>query len=628
MAPPAPFKVSALGTVSYNGVTFNPYIKSSVDAKPVFDDADRTVKYVRYTFSIAGWVSDWAQSPPTSNAVLADLRQKLTARGKEFHFDNHGIGATFTVNKPGGTVLDVKWGPVPEVLAMSDIIGGTAVYIEWKCVVCLPECPGSVFEKKVMAFCYDVDYQIGSDGLQTIVTSGSLEIPLTYHGNNTLTDSADAYRELIPGNVPGNVPAGFQRTQDYRLSKDRTRLEFTITDKQNPVAYPPFVTKISMRYRYANNTPMVFTQWTITISGTVTVAPNVPKAYAWDAFLVVAGGRIGLISNALQAQNAISQLLGGQASLQLFPIRFSADEEVYDLTTSFELTVGLAGLTLFNALAASGLWLPVNTDWKQWRDSLKDSAHHPRGVLKVKYVPDNDAIIDLCDAGDPLPVDPGQASVDPKTMPPDPTQPPPPGPQPPPPPKPRTFNDIFDPTDPVYPPVPIPNPPPPVPFPAATWIKYVSGVKKYQKNHILIHKPLKGNITLTNPTRNPQNLPDLANPTGVGGAKITTDTPDILQRMVSPTTRLVLSGWAMRIGLPISAPDLDTYANQKVTEEESYVSDQKVIGWLGSYPVIYCEWEKVYIAPMPIDPNMPVLANPMQGTQGGSLFQPDNGAGS
>jgi hypothetical protein len=619
------FNMAGGGRVSFGlnaaAYTFNPLIRSKASGEPVRDDAGRTTKWVRWVFEISGIVVPINPNDGTdTNAVLVQMRKALMSPGKAFHYDDRGFGSLFAVNDPtatngdGNIVWDCKWGPKCLGLEFTPIGSKKAAMVTWKVEVCIPECPGSVFEGKPLAFCYDVDWQLAGDGLQTITTTGTLEIPLTYRNGPALIDNADNYRRSIVN----MTPLGFKRSMDFKLSKDRTTLAFTITDTEIPIAYPEGVVKIQVDHEVSNTTPMVFSNWNVVISGSVTVTPTKPKGWAWDAFLSVAARRLlwtleGFVNINPNSPNRLSMLI----------TRFRAKESIFELTSQFEVTYVIIGSSLQGIMEATGLWQPVGTDWKKWRDSLEDNAHWQRGVLDIRYWSKDDSIIDLCGGGPQQPESPGRAGINPQAVlssqPPDPSHPP-------------VITDVLTLT-------PDPNNPPQYPQPVSdipfdfnyTYFEYYTWLFIFEEHNFVRHKPIGPGvkITLTKPLADPTNLQQMRALQDYSSASVKSNTPDVLQRLVSPTVTVVLQGYASRLCFPIVAPQLIQFQGKPVTLTRKFVTSPTVTGYLGPYPIVSVAWRLEFAIAQSLDPKLPVLANPMLNSPGspqGSLFQPDNNA--
>jgi len=600
----------SVGTASYNGVTFDEVTRSKVVGKPEPDAAGRAVKFVKWTISITGkiYVKPQNGASITTDSVIQSYRTLLTAPGKALQYSSKGFG-TLDVNLPNGDVLDVAWGPFVEHFSFTPIAGNLAALVEWRVSVSIPECDGSEYKNKVMAYTWSVDYEIDGNGLTTITTEGELEIPLSLRGLPVmkLQDNADAYRELI--NFP--APLSFKReTQKYSLSKDRSKLAFTIVDRQLVAAFPPGVTNMELRHRFSNAKPRMFVMWNNTISGSVTVAPDQPKETAWNAFLQVATKRLLW---ATKVTNPFGeQVLTGW---QVIGTRLEVDENLFGLDTRFTLSYDIGGVPLKYILYASGMWQPVGTDWATWQQSMQD-VNDPRGIAQVAFINSKDTIVDLCsDAKDMQPPDAGASSYQPSDSAPSPPTPYGPDPQNP------TATDLFFGPTPGSTPKSYPayggnynigggGGPFAYPPPTTSYLEYRLVINTVQTNHLVVQKPLKNAITVVPPAQSPMNLNQIISGNVVDSATIQTTVPDILQRMCAPTAKVILQGQATRLGYPIAIPRLQLFQGQAVYEAYANNTGNQIIGDSNGIPIYAVGWYIVYNLLRPIAPAVPATANP------------------
>ncbi len=273
------------------------------------------VKHVKTKFTFSGIVNlgpDKVGTMQDTNATMEMVRKTLLTPGLTFKYNDKGYGTTFTVNDQSGP-QDCAWGPVTERLHVTPMGSPFCLLVEWVVVVCIPECAGSVTKKALMAFNYGINYEISKFGMHTITISGSLEIPLTFWLGQRLSDNADAYRERLA--FP--TPLGFERNQNYRLSQDRRRLEFTIIDRELEVPYPESVVNINLHHEVSNQQSRIFASFGNRIYGTIHVDRSQPKSLAWDTFIFLASKRIiaarsriaGLIARGLPRDRAPSVIL-------------------------------------------------------------------------------------------------------------------------------------------------------------------------------------------------------------------------------------------------------------------------------------------------------------------------------
>src|SRR5262249_37622958 len=139
----------------------------------------------------------------------------------------------------------------------------------------------------IMEWNYRLSFDVDTSGYTKRTYSGHLRIPQTRKSvdDHTLSDQADAYRELI--NPP--LLVGFRRTPGtFVLSEDKCRLDFPIVDQEiGPTYPPPGVVEVSMSHEVA--TDRVYKgMWTATLSATYEVARNVDRATPMRYFLATA----------------------------------------------------------------------------------------------------------------------------------------------------------------------------------------------------------------------------------------------------------------------------------------------------------------------------------------------------
>lgn len=569
--------IAATGVLSYNGFAFDPLYKSKVSGRMVQDEAERTVIYTEYTFDITATVTSNASGGGTS-ADLLSMRQKLEAQGGEFHYDNKGFGTTFTVNAPGGGgVRDVKFGPKPQILEFTPIGDANAALVHWVCVVCIPDhCASPVYAGQIMARNYDIDYDIDADGMTTVRITGYLEIPMTRSSvdSRTLADVADRYYERI---VP-RLPAGFRPTKRSRnVSKDKRRLDFSFEFEELPNnGLPVNCTSASGTHSVRSMGNNMF-MWVNRLSATYVVAKDKPKSLAWSAFQALLLDRLAKSNQSKGFENS-TVFLSASFEDGLY-------QEGRKTSISFEYTFSS---TLPNVMEASGIWTPVpGTNNTQWKTSVA-SALSPRGFAGLRLGISDDAIIDLCGGTTPGPTG-----------------------DPPPPPPPR------DPDKRTLVACPSPN---------TSWLETQNELEIEMEPQIARHQPLGPTLTaMPNLGGNPINFPVNANgggsapsgsipykpPSGSPGNIITVETvpgasgkafgvmqtiqsnADIFQLRATPTFRIALVGFALRVCWPIVPPSLPSFGGW-LTIPGRQIVKRRVVGRAGTAPINYCGWRLEY----------------------------------
>ncbi len=377
----------AVGTLYYNGVSFAGADTVKVSTVFVLDDAKRTVTHHEITIDVVAIVA----AVPTDTDLLT-IRAALSKAGQELKFLNRGFGTDIWINRPGGSGLrDMKWGPIPEILEWEPIGSANACQIHWRVKTCIPVCDISGVHKTtgVMAFNYEAAFTVNKKGFTTRRVTGYIEIAQTRRVR-AVPDSADLYRNLITA----TAPLGFERDQrDYGTSLDKSRLTFTIVDKEieskNP--YPKNVISVSMRHA---------AHWTrsgdagavlrSTISGEVVLKKDADWVEAFIIFSNVVAKRM---------QAAFSK------GLWVFLDSLSIDEDIFGYANSFSASYHTINPTMaadnpnglaLNDLKSIGLWHNVGGNWNLWRQSLATAQGSSRGYAELFLGAGDDTIVDIC----------------------------------------------------------------------------------------------------------------------------------------------------------------------------------------------------------------------------------------
>ncbi len=276
-------------TCEYNGIAFTTLYRSRISSRPIHDQAGRTVVYVEHTLTVDGYI---AITDETTDETMEDIRRLLTAQGGFLNYQDAGFGE-LVVNQVG-SVRDVKWGPVPEVLEWVPLGGdGMACKITWRCVARIPECDNARYENSILALNYTVTHTIDRDNFLSESLQGYLEIPMTrrFQGDRVPPDSVDDYRERLEARQP---PAGWRRLdRRFVISADRRRLDFSWTDQQTDGnALPLLVTSIDASHTVQSAEGLYFKKWQVTLEATITMTAGAPRALALDVFLLLAAERL------------------------------------------------------------------------------------------------------------------------------------------------------------------------------------------------------------------------------------------------------------------------------------------------------------------------------------------------
>ena len=619
------------GTVCrYNGFDFNALAAGSglptvlttgINVKPVYDQAGRTVVYSEYDLTLQAWVF----GQPTDAAVQSAVRL-LTVPAGVLEYENKGVGG-LVVNT--GRIKDVMWGPRPQLVGL-DVGGknGNATRITWRVTVCIPTCADARFAFAAMEFNFSVAVDVGASGLSSRTYAGHIRIPQTRSkaGARQLTDTADAYREKV---VP-TLPPGFRREhQNFELDEAKTTCRFTVVDVQMGKNIPPpgviEITGPGMRYGSSPQEGME--AFTGSASLTYKLAATTPVNVAINHFRAYVIDR--------------SRGLGDK----FIPMTHTlAEPNPYGPDRLVELGMGFSAVVpLRQLLINGGLWRPAGQDWQAWASSMRVTLG-PRGEAGLVFHTGDDAIVDLC----------GTETIN--TL---------------------ASNRTGQPSAAAVPPAGYF----PTPSPESSYLRYRNSVRVEVDNGIMILKTLpakQGDVTTLSsgpsssatqslngagaaggksagPARSDAVPPGVAKPLDPFYVPSFTATPkpgagpyDYLnnsrvgwsggflspparvrggkpgkaavsaQARVSPTIRLVMEGFAIRAGYPVSQPQLvdvggvTPIPTSKLDRGEGFV--QAVIGNAG-VPVYGARWRLSYTLEDAPDTDAPIPPNPLYDAQ-------------
>lgn len=371
----------ALGALIYNGFTFSEKVLTQdFSCKPVPDAAGRTVVYTQFSVTVRDYI---VGSP--ADALVEDARRRLSKYGGQLVMTGRGTGG---LNVNVGGTRDVAWGPKPQLVRLRPVGRNNVCEIVWQVDFAIPDCQQAVFQFAAMEYVFRLTMEVDRSGLTRRTYSGFVRVPLTRANVNDrrLPWSADELRERIePQRVPGfrRVPGAFT------LSEDKSRLDFSIADEEFPGPAPP-PGCIDWKASHTYSCPdAALLRWVGAIEATYEVAKGFQKSVAQDHFLLLAADRI----------RAFQRETGGKAFLTGMTIR---EPELHGRqTAAFTLTYTAIVKKLDDMIAASGLWRPAPTGWREWDATVGDYALGVRGIAGLRFTPGEDALVDLCGVGAP-----------------------------------------------------------------------------------------------------------------------------------------------------------------------------------------------------------------------------------
>lgn len=378
-----PTTLPGLGTISYDGVILDgPKTLSSVRARPEYDEAGRTVKWVVYEVLIQTTIH--TDGSTTTDTSLTEIRNKLSKPGGAFVFTGQGFG-DLSVNVSAGGPRDVAWGPKPKILQWQDVAGGAAgnaADVVWMVEVAIPQGSGAKYEKFPAAFNYIAEYTF-DDAFNTELTyAGFIEIPMTRKGidNVSLADHCDFYRDKLKMVHPD----GFRLKggMKFRDNAAKNRLDFAMTFEELPTPYPRGVIWADGRHKLSGTGAVIKGgQWTNTISATFEPAKGKTNADMIAAFMDLLKQRAPKKA-VFRSFDMERPLWGPQSRRVMFSCSYTVTGKLADVAKN---------CAFFDP--------PPAPSFKDWKESVKSTTGvRGRAGLKPKLA--DDAIIDLLHTND------------------------------------------------------------------------------------------------------------------------------------------------------------------------------------------------------------------------------------
>lgn len=557
-------------------VVFDAFCHSRMSGSVVKDDSRRTTKWVEWMLEVqcrASWVSS---INPHSTSDIVNLRQALTKQGGQLRYAGRGFDNTaahsFTVNVPGGA-YDANYGPVPEVLDYKPLGGGNAALIVWRVRFAIPECAGAKYfgPNAIAAFNYEETWII-EQGYTTIEYRGYIEIPLTrVTGQRIVLERADYYRDFLNAGPPA---LGFERVSPQRFheSADRRRLDFSWTDREMPAPLPDDCMACDCHQTLHSDmfgSGSGFALWQGTIRAAIILNPLLPKAFALDKFLLIVQSRLGF--DQIGVFKGIDPTTGTTVRALLTSV--DVDDDVFGRGSEFSIAYTIFGCTIETALGFSGMWQPIKgTSFQSWRTSVQVPMS-VRGAAGVRQqLGGADAIIDLCLTR----TDIGIHEIDLVEVPSERQEL-------------GTHQSLDD-----------------------LWLTYVNAVYIKCENGVCLHKALNNDVQVRVVGFNAAGEPDQpgAN-SSIGQVTIIDKFPDRIQQRSTPNAVVVMEGYAMRLGMRIPVPYLESVGGVPCREILRQAGPELVIGNLAGIPIYWNMWYIEYALQEPPKEAVLISANPV-----------------
>jgi hypothetical protein len=432
-----PCTLPDVGELSYNDCVFSPLFVTTVSGVVVKDAANRTTKYMEYTITADGYVTMPDDVGDNIDVPMTTMRQALTAQAGVLTYSGRGLD--IVVNKPGGQVDDVAWGPIPELLEFQPLGAGRSAKVKWTVKTRIPEvAPVGGRLGPVLQFNEETSVSYDDAGFSTISIRGTLEIPLTRQtqATHTLTTTVDDFRATYLNAVAASIDlTRFRVTRrEFSISRDKRTMEWEFVAEELPyMGLPPKVSiaRGTFNFRPAK-TGAGLSTWLCTLRVTYTVVKGQPRRLAWWAFLALLRIRMLAAANGITptidrnqnellnaaavaataplaivrvsaagyaAGTFLKQVFNGQRAAvsnvrKALLVDFSGDEGLYldSKTVTFSATWRIC--TIFEAIiVASGMWRKVSSDggnnWEISMQNISGSASWLQTRLK------GDAIVDF-----------------------------------------------------------------------------------------------------------------------------------------------------------------------------------------------------------------------------------------
>lgn len=375
---------TGIGTISYGSFVFPPGRHYRLQAKPVYDRAERAILYVDYTLEVQTWIT--AADEASESTSVEAAREYLTRPGQTLTITDIGLGGLPT---NGSAVIDLNWGPKPRLVSLEPAGGLLSWELVWTVEFRVSHCVTSAASVGIVAYNYRAAYSINEEGLTTRQIAGYVEIGQSRAagGGSGVSRNADQVWEQVRIAVPN----GFRRMRtDHALSESKNRLEFAIVDEElTGEAYPAGIVAADVDFELGN-IPPGFSRFSASLSGQLTVAKGYPYALAAQKFFLILADRLQKLRTAVG---------GALNDATVIPTRIRFGRGLYGRTSRFLVEFTLVGC-LTDLLNDGGVWEPLSNnaggDWPTWAQSMQQ-VWHPRGVAKLFHAPGSDSIISVCD---------------------------------------------------------------------------------------------------------------------------------------------------------------------------------------------------------------------------------------
>lgn len=602
--------IGELGTrFSYNSVAITVF-KSSISSRFIKSESGRNTKYIEYNLTVQGYVfadpDSEVESEQTTDATLEEYRILLSKSCGQLIYESKGFGA-LDIN--AARVYDVDFGPHPEVLEWMPVGDNISAGVTFRVKTTIPECDNAIYEKGLADFHYTTSTSIDQDGYLTRTISGYIEIPNTRLngdvGSRIMNDHIDQYREFT---YP-EMMIGFQRVRkEFTTAPNKRSATFSYVDVQMPSPLPKNSTKFDIVETLENSVARQWVKWAFSLSGSITLAAGVPKREGYVLFLALLQQRI--YRHRLQRFQPVQannfQNFGDLWNIAVnnFRLRFErwvfinkirVSDQVTGKSCSYHVSADILTPTgVRDVIKRSGMWEPVpESNFQTWKESMQLTACRLRGSIYFTETPQDEKIVDLCLNSDPVINPRDQGSIRDELVP-------------------QGGQDAVQ--DSTLPPR------------ENTWlicdlqVAYTEDGERYAR-----HKPMSPTPTIDltqniiEAEKDGSNLVSRENsgtlPTTRPSSRVGNE--DIIHEVATPSPRVYLSGYCVRLGYKTPAWNIEKVGNQTAYRNRVHLWSERIISRYANTVVWETRFMVEYIlkAP-PKDGTLPTPTNPVLGIDG------------
>lgn len=600
---------------SYNGFPFPPAVSMTCQIEPIMESSGRLPKYWKHTITIEFMVTsatlpqdnDFTDTPVDFN--VETLKRLLTVPGKPLILSRRGLGFTTTLTNGSGTddytvnsTNDLQFGPRPVLLLWEPVGASQAVRIQWSVEFHLAVCCYADLDSDgycdnagvpinntnyltLIDFSYSLSFSVDEEGWTVRSIVGSAMIPGRLLQNLALMPGADATSSTPNTSLMLNLNQlqarlqqlfprfpKFHRDWQWDTSRDGTRIDFRITDKEihsdNP--FMPGIINCEMDHEISSQLP--FYKWSCALTGSFTIQAGYSRDTGWTMFLIVLRSRLQRLQ---LATGELMQEFNDNGNLTrekrptvptFFPQRISLRESLMSRKSSFSFEY-MIFCPLDKILRASGLFQPIPGDWTLWTATLRPELFTGRGIQDMAAAGYSN-IITVCTNPTPLSNN-GTINGRNELL---------------------TLEKFFTTTC------------PPV---NKSWIDYKIWFEEVSEASYALHqKTYAASVSgfKESPGNNQRTDQAAPNPASQLDELLTSNDPN-RYNVYQPTTGykhyVIMKGYAIRACYNIPVPSLQSYGKNGNVIHVNTVTEERVLG--GSGPVIFWgrTWQRLYILPVP-----------------------------